>query len=288
MKLQLRNLRSNGPVARVRRGPTGYFAAADHRVFVMAIAMLVATTPEAATLATPADGTFLKNPSSVTYTSSGVRASTIASVKLTAPNYSEVGWWYSYYGSSFVQNLNRPLPVNTWVTATFVDGPQVSTRRYWTAFKWTVPSAIASSAASSWYVTFPPGYCTNYASRAFHAGPSILASYVPWSGNAKDWLANASAAGWRTTTSKTSGQIGAAIVWSGGSFGHVGIVVDMNRTATGDIEYTINEMNWGSLIDASNAITENFRKVTPVKLRSSGLDRSAAYPFVGFVLPQRK
>ena len=248
----------------------------------------LACASEAASLASPVEGTFLKNPSSVTYTSTGVRVSTTASLSLTAPNYSQVGWWYSYLGSRFVQNLTTPLPVNTWVTATFVDGPQVSTRRYFTAFEWTVPSAIASSAASSRYVSFPPGYCTNYASRAFHSGPSIKASYVPWSGNAKEWLANASAAGWRTTTSKTGAQIGAVIVWSGGSFGHVGVVVDMNKTSTGEIEYTINEMNWGPMVDAANAITTNFGKVTQIKLKSSAPNRSDGYPFSGFVLPQRK
>lgn len=215
---------ANASREKTYRNPQEHQMSAIHRPIVLALATLVAYASEAATLASPADDTFLKNPSSVTYTSTGVRASTTASVSLTAPNYSQVGWWYSYYGSTFVQNLTSPPPVNTWVTATFVDGPQISTRRYWTAFKWTVPSAIASSAASSWYVSFPPGYCTNYASRAFHAGPSIKASYVPWSGNAKNWLLNASAAGWRTTTSKTGGQIGAVIVWGGGSFGHVGVV----------------------------------------------------------------
>jgi surface antigen len=258
------------------------------RSVLLAVASLAAAT-EAATLATPAEGAFLKDPSSVTYTSTGARFSNTASIQLSAPNYSQVGWWYSYYGSRFVQRLNSPPPVNTWVTATFRDGPLISSRRYFTAFKWEVPSEIKSPAASTWYLGFPPGYCTNFASRAFHAGPGILASYVPWSGNAKDWIGNASAAGWQTSTSKTGAQIGAVVVWSGGSFGHVGVVVDMSRTSTpGEIEILVAEMNWGPVLDATNMITSNFGKVTTVKLKSSALDRSANYKFLGFVLPQRK
>ena len=243
----------------------------------------------ALTLHSPLEGIFLKNPTEITYQAKGLQFSTAASITLSAPNYAQTAWWYKYNGGLLRQVLTTPPPNNTWVTATLRDGPATSSRRYRTAFPWTIPSSIGVAAASSQYASFPKGYCTNFASRAFHAGPSINVSYIPWSGNAKDWIVNADRAGWRTTSSTTEGAIGAVAVWRGGGFGHVGVVVDMNRTAVaGEIEYTINEMNWGALIDPVNAITKNFGKVSSLKLKSSSMGRSAAYPFVGFVLPQRK
>ena len=258
-------------------------------LFLAASAVMSFHAEAALTLYSPFEGSYLKNPSSITYQATGVQSATTASVTLSGTYYSQTAWWYKYNGSLLSRTLTSPPPNNSWVTATLMDGGYTTTKRYWTAFPWTISSSIATSAATSNYASFPKGYCTNFAARAFFSSPSINASYSPWSGDAKQWVTNAAASGWKTTATTTEGMIGAVIVWSSGSFGHVGVVVDMNRTAVaGEIEYTIKEMNWGTLVDSAKAITVNFGKVTEVKLKSSALARSAGFPFAGFVLPQRK
>lgn len=257
--------------------------------FALAATLLAFQAHAALTLYTPIEGAFLKSPSAITYQATGVQSATAASVTLTATYYSQTAWWYKYNGSLLAQTLTVPPPNNAWVTATLKDGSVTSSRRYWTAFPWSIPSSVGQTSATTAFGTFPKGYCTNFAARAFFSGPSITASYVPWSGNAKAWVANAGNSGWKTTTSTTDGMIGAVIVWSSSSFGHVGVVVDMNKTGVaGEIEYTIKEMNWGELLDPVNAITTNFGKVTEKKLKSSSLARSSTFPFSGFILPVRK
>ena len=75
--------------------------------------------------------------------------------------------------------------------------------------------------------SFPYGYCTYY-----------VASQrpIPWRGNAGTWLSGAQAAGFATGDTP---QVGAIIVTSESSAGHVGIVTAVNGN-----EITITEMNY--------------------------------------------
>lgn len=249
----------------------------------------LATAQAALVLYSPFEGAWLKNPNEITYQATGVQSSRAASLTLSSGLQTQTVWWYPYNGSLLRQPLTSPLPNNSTVTVTLRDGLTTSTRTYTTAFPWTIPASIGAAAASQQFASFPAGYCTNFASRAFHA--NLNASYLPWKGDAKNWITNARAAGWKTTTglNTTSGMIGAVMVWSSSSFGHVAVVVDMNRTGKpGEIEYTIQEMNWGAVVNAAQGITANFGKVTSTKLLSSSLHRSATMPFIGFILPVRQ
>ena len=75
--------------------------------------------------------------------------------------------------------------------------------------------------------SFPAGYCTSYIAQQ---------TYVPWSGNAKDWLVNAKEYGFETGYTP---QIGAIVVTSESYYGHVSLVEDIK----GD-KITVSEQNY--------------------------------------------
>ena len=251
------------------------------------LALQVTAANAAMSLTSPVDGSYLKSPSAVTYGATGSRTSSLITptITLSGPGFTQTSWWYS--GTTLTQNFTTTPPNNAWLTAKLNDGGFITTKTYRTAFPYYVPASIESGAATEWYYTFPPGYCTTFASRAFHSGPSIYASFIPWRGNARDWMTNAYNAGWKTTRTTTEAQIGAVIVWRGGTYGHVGVITDLDKTTTpGVLLYTIREMNWGAPTGV-DGVTTNFGKVTGVQLRSNALNRGS-YMFDGFVLPVRR
>ena len=91
-------------------------------------------------------------------------------------------------------------------------------------------------------VAFPFGECTWYAAQ-HHA--------VIWSGDAKDWIANAAAKGIRSTSIPSVGAIAVYAPGGAGHYdhahGHVAIV-----TAVGPTSYTVTEMNYAGfgLVDS--------------------------------------
>lgn len=98
--------------------------------------------------------------------------------------------------------------------------------------------------------SFPYGQCTWYVAQK---------RYVPWSGNAKDWLANARSYGFKTGATP---QVGAIISLSGGNwlsrtYGHVGYVESIN----GDW-VTFSEMNHiGWAIKSVRTINKNNQSI---------------------------
>ena len=98
-----------------------------------------------------------------------------------------------------------------------------------------VPPGAATAA-------FPFGECTWYAAQQ-HA--------VTWSGDAKDWIANAAAKGIRSTSIPSVGAIAVYAPGGAGRYdhahGHVAIVTDVGPTA-----YTVTEMNYAGfgLVDS--------------------------------------
>jgi len=132
-----------------------------------------------------------------------------------------------------------------------------------------------------YYKTFPGGYCTWYAAKAFDlVAPS---PGVNWSGDAQSWYSNASTQGWSVTTDPKGAQVGAIIVWKGLTYGHVAIVRQVSST-----QIFIDEMNYsGSFVNKSKGITTNFGKVASATLDLSNLKRGSL-SFVGYILPSRR
>lgn len=93
--------------------------------------------------------------------------------------------------------------------------------------------------------SFPYGYCTYYVA-------SIRP--IPWRGNAGTWLSGARAAGFSTGDTP---QVGAIIVTSESSAGHVGIVTALNGN-----EITITEMNYhGFGVISSRTISTSYSAI---------------------------
>lgn len=132
--------------------------------------------------------------------------------------------------------------------------------------------------------TFPTGYCTNFAAQQFNNRVAPYGLKVDWSGNAGAWADNAKAKGWIIETLPTKAEIGCIIVWKGGSggFGHVAIV---RNVWPGGL--SIEEMNWGEVVDAGSAKTVNFGKVTRTFLSWDELKKRSKYVFAGYVQPRK-
>ncbi len=127
-------------------------------------------------------------------------------------------------------NLSPNGPANTW------------TKEQITA----LPSGSSIPASSSWGTahnfmgcapgqlnTTTCGWCTNYVSSK---------RKIPWSGEAKNWLTNASS--WASFHFYTGNKLpvpGAIMVLSVGNLGHVAFVESVGATT-----FVISEMNWGS------------------------------------------
>lgn len=91
---------------------------------------------------------------------------------------------------------------------------------------------------ASYANTYSPGYCTWFVAsrRSVPSG---------W-GNARNWLANARAAGWATGSAPRVG----AIAWTGaGAMGHVGLVTGVNGS-----QVTIIEMNYAGFSVVSSRV----------------------------------
>lgn len=96
--------------------------------------------------------------------------------------------------------------------------------------------------------TFPYGQCTYWADERYH---QLTGVYVPWNGNAKDWVSGARANGWKVSTQAPKGipsiiclqpTAGQGLAGAGLQYGHVAVVEQVN--ADGSV-YTSN-MNWPS------------------------------------------
>lgn len=232
-------------------------------------------------LTAPADGTFLTSPDQIVYKVTGtpLKKSPMPFIVLSGANFPGQSVRY-VSGTSITQTIAPSLPNNSIVTALLNDGGSISKKTYRTVFPYLISSQLQTDSMKSAYLGFPAGNCTNFAARAFVAGPSY--SPAPggglWRGNAKQWYANASAAGWSVSSRTTAGQVGSVIVWDStvDSTGHVGIITDIKATGSGALEYTYAEENYpvGS-------------KPTWRVIQSTSMARDSKRAFIGFVNPQR-
>ena len=107
--------------------------------------------------------------------------------------------------------------------------PSIQSASLQPLFPWVPPDGFSDH--------FPYGQCTWWAA---YNHP------VSWSGNAGDWLKNASAQGFHTQATPSVGAI--AVFWPGAGYsdlGHVAIVIAVSPNA-----YTVSEMNfmgWGKV-----------------------------------------
>ena len=130
------------------------------------------------------------------------------------------------------------------------------------------------------YKGFTKGYCTYYAAVKFdELAPEPRHN---WRGNAGAWLNNAQKKGWLTSTRINDAKKGALVIWGDGAFGHVGVV-----ESVGSNSVEISEMNWGKIVDAEDAVTVNFGKVTHYTMPFSESVRAKKYTFIGYVFPRR-
>lgn len=113
---------------------------------------------------------------------------------------------------------------------------------------------------------FPTGECTQFAADTYR---SRTGKNITFGGNAKSWLVNARAAGYRTATSKSAIVPNAIIVmgaFPSSSYGHV-MIVDQVRADT----ILISDSNWV----ARHRQSQRW-------IRKTDLDR---YNFQGVILP---
>ena len=136
-------------------------------------------------------------------------------------------------------------------------------------------SKTISTAMYTYYYRFAYHECTYYASLEFdkygYDGVKAASPGIDWGGNAGNWLTNAKAKGWATSTSSYSPQKGAIIVWKGGTWGHVAVVISYNTT-----HIRIAEMNWPL----------NNTKVEVGYFRMSNVNRGS-YTFAGYIYPYK-
>lgn len=101
-------------------------------------------------------------------------------------------------------------------------------------------SQIVGNGAGS--LNWPVGQCTYWANSRYHA---LTGYWVPWSGNANQWVAGARAAGWNVSDSP---HVPSIIVLMAGiqlasSYGHVAVVESIVAGASPVTVHTSN-MNW--------------------------------------------
>lgn len=127
-------------------------------------------------------------------------------------------------------------------------------------------SGMGAGAGTGAHHRFPAGECTQFSADTYR---DRTGKNITFRGNAKDWLVNARAAGYRTSTSKSAIITNAIIVlgaFRSSSYGHV-MIVDQVR---GD----------SILVSDSNWVGYHKRSQRWVKLKD--LDR---YNFQGVILP---
>lgn len=136
-------------------------------------------------------------------------------------------------GSLFSSRDNSPGDLVVQATATAVyhrrnDGYDPSSSR---------GQALARGNIS---LNWPVGQCTYWANLRYH---TLTGYWIPWNGNANQWVAGARAAGWHVSTSPHVPSI--VVLMPGtqgaGGYGHVAIV----ESASGNTVHTSN-MNWYS------------------------------------------
>ena len=120
------------------------------------------------------------------------------------------------------------------------------------------------------------GECTYYAALEFdrlgfdqRKAPSLG---VDWHGHAATWLYYARQKGWATSTSIKSPPRGAIVVWKGGTYGHVAIVVSYDANGV-----TLREMNWPEGI----GIRTRYLTYAQIAIRNG-------YRFLGYILPWKR
>lgn len=96
-----------------------------------------------------------------------------------------------------------------------------------------IAAAILMGVGSAWAGSFTEGYCTYGVDR-------LKSGNIDWSGDAKNWYANAKAAGYQVGSTP---KVGAIVVWPGvsanGGSGHVGVI-----TSTSPLTYkAMNDYN---------------------------------------------
>lgn len=125
---------------------------------------------------------------------------------------------------------------------------------------------------------FPQGFCTWFAAVEFNKGSDRI---VDFGGNAGEWVANAEAQNWKVSRNLYDAAPGAIICWTGGQFGHVGIV----RQVVGE-NVVVEEMNGGtSLVNAAYGVTNEFNKPTTRTFNVSRRLAKGNLKFAGFIFP---
>ena len=126
----------------------------------------------------------------------------------------------------------------------------------------------------------PKGFSEDYASVQFQTlAPKPKFN---WKGAPENWLANAGAAGWKTTIDLRHAMPGALIVWRRGYNGHVAVVDKI--LPNGFI--VVSEMNMGDKVSAKNGKTSGFGRVSRTVIDPSKPNRGI-FKFGGLVLPIR-
>jgi surface antigen len=100
------------------------------------------------------------------------------------------------------------------------------------------PQVGSGSGSLNW----PLGQCTYWANLRYH---TLTGYWVPWSGNADQWVAGASSAGWHVSTMPHVPSIIVMMpyVQGAGGYGHVAVVESIVPKVTPTTVYTSN-MNW--------------------------------------------
>ncbi len=126
----------------------------------------------------------------------------------------------------------------------------------------------------------PAGYSEEYASDAFHLATKLQG--FNFGGPAALWLGTSSAAGWATSRNAVDAAVGSLLIWSGQGRGHAAIV-----TAVGATTLTVQEMNFGRMVDSKTGVTDHFEQSSSAVLQKAALNRGS-YHFEGVILPRRK
>ena len=99
------------------------------------------------------------------------------------------------------------------------------------------PAPVKSGGANN----FPMGQCTWWADQHYHDKTGY---YIPWNGNAYQWLQGARSSGWQVSTKAPVGIPSIIVmqpnVQGAGGLGHVGVVESVNK----DGSVRVSNMNW--------------------------------------------
>lgn len=146
-----------------------------------------------------------------------------------------LGWNpFGVPGNSLVTNRSSNAPkLIAQATATAVYHQQTD------GFSGGGAQLIGNGAGS---LNWPLGQCTYWANARYH---QLTGHWVPWSGNADQWVAGARAAGWNVsqTPHVPSIIVLMAYVQLASGYGHVAVVESVNDEVTPEKVHTSN-MNW--------------------------------------------